>query len=156
MEPLCVCVCVSRFHLLPIKELHERPQHSVSICLCSVVVGRALDLVEDVSHLTHAAVNTSLKTGGRGDTLLQILQGWRRLLPGTYSNTLCTCVCKCERYLLANTVLKLSRTVLSFTCSSLRMSAASVSNCNTHTNEKRRKATTGYLKPTAATRLLKL
>lgn len=52
--------------LLSIQELHEGPQHGVSICLCSVVVGWAFDLVEDLSHLTHAAVNTSLETGGRG------------------------------------------------------------------------------------------
>ena len=51
--------------LLSIQELHEGPQHGVSICLCSVVVGWAFDLVEDLSHLTHAAINTSLETGGR-------------------------------------------------------------------------------------------
>lgn len=50
--------------LLPIQELHERPQHGVSICLGSVVVGWAFDLVQDLSHLTHAAVNASLETGG--------------------------------------------------------------------------------------------
>lgn len=51
--------------LLPIQELHERPQHGVSVCLCSAVVGRAFDLVQDLSHLTHAAVDAGLKTGGR-------------------------------------------------------------------------------------------
>lgn len=51
--------------LLPIQELHEGPQHGVGICLCSVVVGWPFDLVQELSHLTHAAVNASLKTGGR-------------------------------------------------------------------------------------------
>ena len=46
---------------------------------------------------------------------------------------MCVCVC----YLLANIVLKLSKTVLSFTCRSLRMSAASVSIYNTQINKKR-------------------
>lgn len=54
---------------LPIQELHERPQDGVSVRLCSVVVGWAFDLVQDFSHLTHAAVDTSLKTAERGGGL---------------------------------------------------------------------------------------
>lgn len=62
-------VACSVCYLLPIQELHERPQHVVSVCLCSVGVGWAFNLVQDLSHLTHAAVNTSLKTGGRGNNV---------------------------------------------------------------------------------------
>lgn len=61
-EPLCV----SCLDLLPIQELHEGPQYGVSICLCGVAVGRAFDLVQDLTHLTHAAGDTSLETEGRG------------------------------------------------------------------------------------------
>lgn len=52
-------------YLLPIQKLHEGPQHGVSVCLSGAVVGGAFHLVENLSHLTHAAVNASLETGGR-------------------------------------------------------------------------------------------
>lgn len=128
-------ICVSGLHLLPIQELHERPQHGVSICLCSVVVGWAFDLVEDLSHLTHAAGDTSLETGGIGNKVrCEKLDEKSSAGPAEVASWHSDSVCVvCVRYLLAKTVLKLSRTVLSFTCSSLRMSAASVSNYNTHT-----------------------
>lgn len=96
LEPHCILslgkdehlehLCVSGLHLLPIQELHERPQHGVSICLCSVVVGRAFDLVEDLCHLTHAAGDASLETGGRGNKV----RGEKFFLPGT--QTLCVFV----------------------------------------------------------------
>lgn len=90
--------------LLPIQELHERPQHGVSICLSSAVVGRAFDLVQDLSHLTHAAVDASMKTAGRRSWKRKLLRGW--LLRYHQCKGVCVFVCV---YLLANTVLKLSR-----------------------------------------------
>lgn len=60
-----VCLGILCLRLLPIQELHERPQHGVGICLCCVVVGGAFDLVQDLRHLTHAAGDASLKAAGR-------------------------------------------------------------------------------------------
>lgn len=66
-----VCLCILCLRLLPIQELHERPQHGVGICLCCVVVGGAFDLVQDLRHLTHAAGDASLKAAGRRAGLRQ-------------------------------------------------------------------------------------
>ena len=89
------------------------------------MVGGAFHLVEDLSHLTHAAVDTILETGGRrGGGARGQAETLGRRSPRADRKY------RRVRYLLANMALKLSRTELSFSCRSFRMSAASVSSCN--------------------------
>ena len=78
-------------YLLPVQELHERPQHVVGVGLHRVVaagVDGAFDLVQQGGHLPHAVIDTTLETTAEMDRESSTRSG-----EGTmWAPVLCLCV----------------------------------------------------------------
>lgn len=143
-------------HSLAVQKVHDGLQDVVSIlCNAAASAGRdiagALHLAQDVTHLLHALLNVRLETGDRN---AQAAQHPPQLRPGpawpSGPPRLASATAPgppnlslahrppllSQVYLVAKTRLSSSRTLLSFTCSSLRMSLASVSSWRKNRLEK--------------------